>query len=108
MAQAQSKTVDPPEDKTADLAVVVIDPKTMVSLPFKGKVYTFKRKRIEAVQFRKRMQQRLDADAVEWLLGEQQFDRLMEDTADEDGCTSVEVWGEFFDALGEAVGTGNS
>jgi hypothetical protein len=104
----------PPKIKTedtsaADAAVVeVIDPKGVVSIPFADTVFTFKRKRIDAVQFRLQMQSNRDVAAVQWLLGSQQFAKFLSATEDEDGCTPQGVYLEFVELIGKSVGAGNS
>lgn len=96
------------KEKTASDAAVAEVTERVVSVPFDGKTYSFKRKRIDSVQFRLAMQKRRDAVAVEWLLGPVMFADFLEATADEDGCTTDEVFAEFIDAIGTAVGAGNS
>jgi len=86
----------------------VIDPKITMSFEFNGSVYTFKRKRLDATQFRLPMQKGFNEVATEWLLGPQQFALFLSRNLDEDGCTPSSVFYEFIDALGEELGTGNS
>lgn len=96
------------DDKAADAAVnEVIDPKGVINFRYDGRVYTYKRKRVESVQFRLALQKREDVAAVEWLLGPLQFNQFLEEHTDDDGCTSAEVYAEFIDAVFEGLGTGN-
>lgn len=107
-AQVVKRTLPTPTPE-ADAAVnEVIDPKKMISVDFNDHIYTFKRKRAESVQFRLRLQKLHDVEAMEWLLGPEQFDEFMEHTADEDGCTTAETYAEFIDALFQELGAGNS
>ena len=57
---------------------------------------------------RRLYQQGRDLVAVEWLLGQEQFDRFLASTADEDGATPETVYRDFTKAIGDAVGAGNS
>jgi len=105
---SKAKT-DVSDTATADTAVAeIIDSKESVSVEFAGAVFTFKRKRINSVQFRVQMQKYRDAAAIEWLLGASQFARFLAATEDEDGCTPEDTYLDFVAAIGAAVGAGNS
>ncbi len=96
------------EPSTADVAMdEVIDPKITASVDFKGHVYTFRKKRLDATQFRGEMQKQRDVSALEWLIGEPQFLQFLALNSDEDGCPSS-VFVEFWEAIGKALSTGNS
>jgi len=98
----------PRDTKASDAAVAeVINPKGTISFKFGDRVYTYKRKRVESVQFRLALQKREDVAAIEWLLGPIQFSQFLDEHTDEDGCTTAEVYGEFIDAVFEELGTGN-
>lgn len=93
----------------ADAAVAeATEQSKSVTFPFRGQDYTFKAKRRESMQFRLLMQNNRDLSAFQWLLGPGQFQKFLEATADEDGCTPLSAYMEFLDALGEAGGSGNS
>lgn len=105
----------PPEPSTLETSAAetgaidsVIDPKISMSFEFNGHVYTFKRKRLDATQFRLPMQKGFNEFATEWLLGPPQFQMFLGRNLDEDGCTPSSVFYEFIDALGKELGTGNS
>jgi len=102
----KTKTID---TSAADAAVAeVIDDKAIATVDFADAVFTFKRKRIDSVQFRLQMQKNRDAAAIEWLLGQRQFARFLAATEDEDGCTPEQTYLDFVSAIGAAVGAGNS
>lgn len=100
------------EDAAATAAIAEVDAENtddgLVQVTHAGVDFSFKRKRLQAVQFLRLMQQRRDAVALDWLLGEPVMDRLLAAVADEDGCTSPEKYTEILKAIGEAVGSGNS
>lgn len=101
---------DGARDQTvADAAVAeVIDPRKEIAVEFDDHIYRYKRKRLESVQFRLRLQKNHDAEAMEWLLGPIQFAEFLDRSADEDGCTDPDTYTGFIDALFEGVGAGNS
>lgn len=69
--------------------------------------FTFKKKRIDSVQFRRLMQRRADILAIEFLVGPLTLDRMLIALADEDGETPESGWGAIWQAINEAVGEGN-
>lgn len=102
------KTEDTRDGAAADAAVAeVVDPKGTISFSFGDRIYTYKRKRVEAVQFRLALQKREDAAAIEWLLGVAQFAQFLDENTDDDGCTSAEIYEKFVEAIFEGLGTGN-
>jgi hypothetical protein len=103
----QAPTVDASAKATGAIDAV-IDPKLDMSFEFNGHVYTFKRKRLDATQFRLPMQKGFNEAATEWLLGPPQFALFLSRNLDEDGCTPSSVFYEFIEALGQELGTGNS
>lgn len=80
----------------------------VLSFEFRDETFTFKRKRIDAMQFRLPMQKGHDAEATEWLLGDLQYRRFLSLTMDEDGCTSLEDYFDLLTQVGKAVGGPNS
>ena len=99
--------VEEEDGKAADQAVAESD-KGAVKLHVDDAVYEFPRKRLFSPQFRRYMQKGLDAVGIEYLLGAQQFDAFLDATADEDGVTSDEDYAKLMEAVGEAMGVGNS
>jgi hypothetical protein len=83
-------------------------PDKLVTGTFAGVAFSFKRKRLDAVQFTRNMQARRSYLALEWLLGADAFNDMVAALADEDGVTSNEEFLKIYDAIGEAAGTGNS
>jgi len=94
-------------EESVDAAVAEVTDK-MTRVGFGDMEYTFKSKRLNALQFRLPMQKGKDAVAVEFLLGPVQFMKFMDANADADGCTPDETFYEFISAIGSAVGSGNS
>lgn len=109
MPTAKPKTTVSVDTKDADAAVgEVIDPKVEMLFEFNGQTYRFKRKRLNATQFRLPMQKGFNELATEWLLGPREFQRFLANNLDEDETTPQEVFYDFVNALGEQLGTGNS
>jgi hypothetical protein len=82
-------------------------PSKTVSIVVDGETYTFPRSRLRAIQFRREMQRGHDALAIEFLLGETQFDAWLERTADDDGVTSEEDYAVLMVEVGKVFGVGN-
>lgn len=106
------KTIDVEERDTsaADAAVaeVTAEQDAVVTIDFEGTKYTFKRKKLDAPQFRLFMQKDRDVAAIEWLLGPVQFNAFLRATADEDGCTPTESYARLIEDISKSVGAGNS
>lgn len=104
----KTKIETPEETKEAAAAAVeVVDPKTDIMFEFGGHMYRFKRKRLQATQFRLPMQKGFNEVAVEFLLGTE-FQLFLARNLDEDGCTPADVFYDFVNTLGQELGTGNS
>jgi hypothetical protein len=118
-SQKHDTTVDEPQvdpvneaARTASAAVAEVqaenDPDTVVEFEHLGQRYSFKRKRLNALQFLGPMQRNHDTIAIEWLIGPEQYRRFLISAADEDGCTSRTAFSDFLSAISEAVRVPNS
>lgn len=84
------------------------DAKAMASGTVGGVDFSFKRKRVDSVQFRRLMQERRDIVALEYLFGLPKFNEILAAMADDDGETSEADYRTIWNAVNEAVGSGNS
>lgn len=102
-------------DDAAAAAVAEVDresapePST-VEVEIAGVKVEFNPKRLDDVRFRRHMQQRRDAVALDWLLGESTMNRILDAIADQsaDGIVDADAYTGVFKAIGDAVGAGNS
>ena len=106
MTKTADKTLD---TAAADAAVQEVDDATpdTATITVDGNDYTFARKRMQAIQFRREMQRHNDALAVAFLLGEDQFDQWLDASADEDGVTDIAAYERLMVEVGRVFGMGN-
>lgn len=104
------KSDDKVDTSAADAAVAetVAKPADLIEFEFEGATYSFRRKRLNSVTFRLAIQRGNDVVALEYLLGAEQFNSLVEANADEDGDMDRDQLRGVYDALSDAAGSGKS
>jgi len=111
---AENEPVEPERtDAAATAAVAEVERETepaMAEVEIAGVKAEFNPKRLDDVRFRRHMQQRRDAVALDWLLGESTMNRVLDAIADQsaDGLVDADAYTGIFKAIGDAVGAGNS
>lgn len=96
-----------PDDVTPAVEEATDGPKRLVVVPFADHDYTFTAKRFDSVRFRGLFQQDRIIAAIEYLLGERQYQLFLARTADDEGDTDLGLFYEFVAAIGERIGAGN-
>lgn len=117
----QPALTDPDEQQAADAAAADTEAaireahddetkKTTVTVTVAGVEFEFEPKYLDDVRFRRLMQQRRDTVALDWLIGERTVGRVLDALANEnaDGIVTDDQYNSIFDAIGKAVGAGNS
>lgn len=116
-ASAKSKATEPaapvaPDTESAEAAQDEVDAEgdenAKITVAFQGKDYTFVRAAVRSPQFRRYWGKGQDVMGMELLLGEDQFDALLENTAGPDGFTPAGTFTDFVSAVGDALQVPNS